>query len=64
MNKEQAINKLEDCIDFINQIRIECSNLQEHIKSVEDYLKQISSTCSLVEYHINNHMEDKENETI
>ena len=59
MNKQDAMNKLEDCIYVINQIRIKCNNLQEHIKSVEDYLKELSSTCSLVEYHINNYMEDK-----
>ncbi len=64
MNKQDAMNKLEDCIDFINLLHWECGKLTETVKGIDDNLNKIGTTISLVEYHINMHMKDKENETI
>ena len=55
MNKEQAINKLEDCRDFINQFHWELKTIKEHIKGLDDGLNKVSRKLDEIDYYLLSH---------
>ena len=55
MNKEQAINKLEDCRNFINQFRWDLKTIKEHIEGLDEGLNEISTKLDEVDYYLLSH---------